>query len=129
MDDWRALSIDSRRAALELIKAGHWRSAVSRAYYAAYCAVAHGLRTHRPELRFKHGWRNPDHMEMPRYIRNHLDHLDRASRAELSGRMRFLRKVREDADYRPSAVVDEVLARSALRVACSILLAMGVEEP
>jgi hypothetical protein len=129
MDNWREMSLDARRAAMLLSDAGHWRSSISRSYYAAYCAVAHALVSHRPELRFKHGWRNPDHLEMPRYIRNHLAHLDRSRRWELSKNMRALRKVREDADYRPASLADETLSRSALRVSYSVLRTLGVEQP
>jgi hypothetical protein len=129
MDNWQDLSLDCRRAAMHLADAQHWRSSISRSYYAAYCAVAGALAVHARNLQYRHGWHNPDHNDIPRYIRNNLTHLEETRRWELSKNMRFLRKAREDADYRPGATVDEALTRSALRVAYAVLRTLGVDEP
>ncbi|MDQ2688367.1 MAG: HEPN domain-containing protein [Armatimonadota bacterium] len=43
MATWRELSEDSLKAAEALLREGHYRSSVSRAYYSAYCVATHEI--------------------------------------------------------------------------------------
>lgn len=92
------MSLDSLAAAKKLAGTGHVRSSVSRSYYAAYSAVTVQLTSRGAS--FPRGWKNPPHEQLLSLIRHNLP-LKRQTRGRLRSLMRFLRKSREDADYRP----------------------------
>ena len=125
--DWLQLAREARSAAHSLTAPEHCRSCVSRCYYAAYLAVTGELLRQCRGITFAHGWGNPPHHELPRYIKNNLTGLPISTRRELSRDLRLLYKMREDADYRPSATVDADLATDARRVAHAVLGALGVQ--
>src|SRR5436190_21436449 len=100
---WEELSRDSLRAAKLLERDGHLRSSVSRAYYAAYCAIARELAAR--GVRFPHGWNNPSHEQMPDLVAHNLP-LPSGTRRRMNSYIRLLRGLREDADYRPGASID-----------------------
>jgi uncharacterized protein (UPF0332 family) len=120
---WRELSLDSLQAAQKLLLEGHWRSSVSRSYYAAYCAVSDQLT--RRGVNFAHGWKNPSHDQLPTLIQNTLA-LPLHTRRQLTRALRRLRAAREDADYRPGIAVDRILALACVQDA--ILVTQALED-
>jgi uncharacterized protein (UPF0332 family) len=80
-----------------LARAEHWRSSVSRSYYAAYSAVT--SRLNERGVSFPHGWNNPGHEQLPNLILHNLT-LPINIRRRLKQWIEFLRNAREDADYR-----------------------------
>jgi uncharacterized protein (UPF0332 family) len=115
---WRDLSLDSLQAAQKLFTAGHWRSGVSRSYYAAYCAVSDQLVER--GLHFAHGWNNPTHDQLTPLMQGTLP-LPLDARRQLTRAIRRLRKAREDADYRPGHEVDRALALACIHDAILVL--------
>jgi uncharacterized protein (UPF0332 family) len=100
---WEEMSRDSFIAAQKLLRENHYRSSVSRSYYAAYCAVT-GVLTRR-KVSFPKGWNNPTHVQVVSLIKAHL-RLFPGKQRQLGHALKFLRLGREDADYRPGKVVD-----------------------
>ena len=116
MATWKELSDDSLAAAKALLRQGCLCSCISRAYYAAYSAATSELRKAKG-VRFRYGWSNPSHEQLPRLIRGKLS-LPESSRRELLRAIRRLRMAREDADYRPAVSIDRILAVNIVRAAC-----------
>jgi uncharacterized protein (UPF0332 family) len=115
---WEELSRDCFRAAKLLAQEGHFRSSVSRAYYAAYCAIA-GASVARG-VSFARGWNNPSHDQLTGIVADHPS-LRRWTRRRMVSRIRLLRRAREDADYRPRAFSGPEVARDCLQIASWIL--------
>lgn len=117
METWREISEDALRAAEVLLREGHFRSSVSRSYYAAYCAatseIVQKLTT------FSYGWKNPSHEKVPTYVQSNLT-LPQAKKDTISTLIKTLRLFREDADYRPHVEVDEQTARDCVRDAAAV---------
>ncbi len=125
MATWRELSLDSLQAAQKLLVEGHWRSSVSRSYYAAYCAVSGELV--RRGASFAHGWNNPSHEQVPALVRTGLG-LPLNTRRQLNQAIRRLRTARENADYRPRVRVDRADALGAVHDAILIVKTLGRSE-
>lgn len=104
-------------AAEALLREGRYRSCVSRAYYAAYCAATHEII--QKLTTFSHGRQNPSHEKVPVYIQNNLT-IPQARKDTAGTLYLILRLFREDADYRPHVPVDEQLARGCVRNAAAI---------
>jgi uncharacterized protein (UPF0332 family) len=119
MATWDDLSTEALRAANVLKKEGCYRGCVNRAYYSVYCAAAG--RVVGKGVKFRHGWQNPAHEQLPGLILARYAKVSETGRWELVKVLRRLRFVRTDADYRPRATVDETLARNALRDASYFL--------
>jgi uncharacterized protein (UPF0332 family) len=117
MATWRQLSEDSLLAAETLLQDGRYRSCISRAYYAAYCAATHEIV--QKLTTFSHGWRNPSHEKVPVYIQNNLT-ITQAKKDSIITDVVILRLFREDADYRPGVLVDEQTAQDCIRAAAAI---------
>jgi len=98
---------------------------VNRAYYAAYCAIAGELVAR--GLSFAHGWNNPTHDQLPQMVSSNLP-LAAGTRRGINRRIRILRGLREDADYRPAAAVDRADARDCLQQAAWVLRALGIDD-
>ena len=97
-----------------------YRSAVSRAYYAAYAAVTRRLVE--AGTTFSKGWNNPEHSELPRLIQQQLAGRYSSSQLkEMAAAIRRLRSARIDADYRPQRLVDRDLALQASRDAGAVI--------
>lgn len=125
---WHELSRNNLVCAQRLLDMGDdlaWRSSVSRAYYAAYCAAAGPLCA--PGRLFRHGWRNPPHDDVPLLISN-VAGIDETSKQAIKTRLRFLREAREDADYRPGRTIDRQSAVEALKQSGAVLRLLGVME-
>lgn len=108
------MSRDSLLAAEALLREGRYRSSVSRACCAAYCAATHEI-VHKLTT-FSYGRNNPPHEKVPTYIQNNLT-IPQAKRDAVSTLVSILRFFREDADYRPHMTVDETIARDCIRAA------------
>jgi uncharacterized protein (UPF0332 family) len=117
---WRELALDSRRAAQDLLEQNRIRSSISRAYYAAYCAITAVLAEQGVDFAF--GGNNPPHADLPIYILHNLPRLPKDARYILAKAIRRLWKVRVDADYVPTASLDRIIAIDALRDANRIIL-------
>ena len=117
MATWRELSEDSLQAAEELLQEGHYRSCISRAYYAAYCAVTHEVI--QKLTTFSYSRNNPWHELLPNYIQSNLT-ISRTKKDAVDTYVRLLRYYREDADYRPQTTIDELTARECVRAAAEV---------
>ena len=106
--------------------ADDWRSAVSRAYYAAYQAATASCVAHRDEINFPSGWNNPAHDQLPELIQNNGD-LSLFARRQVTQLLVALRVTRESADYRPGRTVDKPIALESLQRAILILSLLGEE--
>lgn len=101
------------------------RPACGRAYYAAYSLVTHRLTP--ANINYAHGWRNPAHADLPRYV-NQIPGLAPARQRAVRRALRRLRQRREDADYRPALTVDRAAARESLRDVAEVFLILGAES-
>lgn len=106
------MSEDSLRAAEALLRDGHYRSSVSRAYYAAYCAATHEIV--QKLTTFSHGWKNPTHEKVPVYVQSNLT-LSQTKKDAVAALINGLRLLREDADYRPQESIDAQTAQECIR--------------
>jgi uncharacterized protein (UPF0332 family) len=109
-ETWRKLAEDSYRAAL-LLHDRHWRSTVSRAYYAAYSRVTEMLAGH--GVTMPAGQEGPSHAKLPGLLETHLTQL-KDQRWVAAGLVRKLYKMRLMADYQPSVPMDDGDARNTL---------------
>src|SRR5438552_17364424 len=119
------MSLDSLRAAKTLVGEGRLRSAVSRSYYAAYCAVTSELVGR--GISFAHGWNNTGHEQLPDLVSNNLP-MPPERRRRLRKALRILRRAREDADYRPGITVVRPAALDYLRAAILVTEAFGITD-
>jgi len=123
MWDWGDLSTDARHAAQVLFRAGHPRSCVSRAYFAAYCALVSRLPSGVPLPR---GRRNPPHNQLLRLVRHEPAFgPSQSDRRALRTDLHYLRELRNSADYRPGMSLTQAEARNALSVCHAICRRMG----
>ena len=129
MATWRQIGDDNRAAAAGLV-GDHYRSCVSRAYYAAYARITHEL-DRLPGVTFPAGREGPSHPGtrpdgsvgaggIRRMIEEQLRGLDEADRLELSEALRELYTLRLHADYRPSEDVGETEARDAVTLVVAV---------
>jgi uncharacterized protein (UPF0332 family) len=116
------MSLDALRAAEVLLREGHYRSSVSRSYYAAYCIATHEIV--QKISTFSHGWNNPSHEKVPSYVQNNLT-LPQTKKDTVVTLIKTLRLFREDADYRPSISIDEQVARDCIRDATAVQQVLG----
>ena len=122
MATWREMSRDSLQAAKTLTGEGRLRSAISRSYYAAYCAVTAALVAR--GVSFPHSWNNPAHEQLPDLVSNNLS-LPPDRRRRLRKALRILRRAREDADYRPGITIDRQATVDYLRTAILVIESLG----
>ena len=88
MPTWKEIGQDNFRAARELYQAGHYRSSVSRFYYAAYAVLTEELL--KTSFQPKADREAPDHAHMPEWIKTYLSRLSLRERLELSKLIRQL---------------------------------------
>jgi hypothetical protein len=117
---WFDLASDARKAASRLVSE-HYRSCLSRAYYAAYSKVTFDL-SGIAGVTFPAGDEGPKHPGrtgtggIRRLIETHMENLDAARRGKLSELVGRLYTLRVVADYRPSMEVDGRDAREAVSI-------------
>jgi hypothetical protein len=119
------MSLVTLGSAKRLFDAGDWRGCANRSYYAVYQAATSACLEHGDT--FEHGWNNPSHEQLPDLIRNNGD-LPVVTRRQIVARLRLLRVTREDADYRPGATVDRVVALTCVRSAADVLELLEVRD-
>lgn len=122
MATWMDMAKDSKAAASELAQRRRYRSAVSRSYYAAYAAATDRLVSQ--GLTSFGRFHNPSHADLPVLVARNLSSLSHHHRAKAANLLRQLRLLREDADYRPSRLVDrsdDVQASRCLATAWKLL--------
>ena len=118
MATWHELSRDALLAARELLQSNRLRSSASRAYYAAYSAVAQPMT--RQRVAFPYGWNNPSHEQLVRWLSNNRKwSLNR--RRLLTRALGRLRKARENADYRPGVSFTRTDVIRLLKEATAVL--------
>jgi uncharacterized protein (UPF0332 family) len=112
---WLGVATDNQTAALRLARAGCHRSAVSRAYYAAYAAV-HGLLLHFERSPGNKGtW---THTALPGELRTALAPVrDRLAQPppHYEDILQKAYNARRLADYNPSLTVDARTSDTAIR--------------
>jgi uncharacterized protein (UPF0332 family) len=109
MDDWRSIATSNYSAVGALVQR-HWRSAISRAYYAVYARMVAELK--KAGAAFPTGQEGPSHAKLPGMIESHLKYAGDI-RWRLSGLITRLYNLRVIADYRPSDNVADGEARYA----------------
>jgi uncharacterized protein (UPF0332 family) len=115
MSNWADISLDSKRAAFELSGDGRYRSALSRAYYAAFAAITQRLVD--SGMNFPRDWEGPTHEQMTAgwIVANNLkSSVEVADRGRLIAILPSLYKLRLIADYRPSMLVSQDDVKLAL---------------
>ena len=123
---WRAISLNSRKAAQHLLEEECYRSSVSRSYYAAYAAITSALVQH--GIPFSQGRDGPSHAGLPAYILNNLNVLPQTTRYELNKAIRRLYASRIEADYVVAAISDKTVAVSSLRELRHVLLLLDTDR-
>ncbi len=109
MATWRQAASDHRSATYELFVGNRWRSCASRAYYAVYSEVTHGVLA--AGVTMPAGQGNPRHGSLPTLIGMSLAPLSLASRWRLSGLVGQLYGLRIIADYLPGVILEQAEAR------------------
>ena len=122
MATWQQMALDCLLAAQDLLGKGRHRSAIARAYYAAYCAVAS---TQNPRRTYRLQRQNPSHEELADLI-NSYGKLPKAERIEIRKSLTVLQIWRVDADYRPVASVEKQESHTAVIHARSVLVRLGI---
>ena len=106
MDTWLDVARENRKAATVLSRGCHYRSAVSRAYYAAYARTTHALAG--IGVTMPGGRVGPHHQSLPQMVKSNL------GKPELSSILARLYVMRCLADYAPSKTVDSHECRAAV---------------
>ena len=118
-ETWLDVARDARKAASRLLTENHYRSAVARAYYAAYSKVTHEL-VATAGLPMPPGREGPNHVRVRRVIESSMPDMPQAKRDKLSEILGRLYAIRIEADYRPSSAVGITEARAAISLMTTI---------
>lgn len=115
--DWDAIGRENLRAAQSLKGSKHWRSSVSRAYYAAFGVLNHILpRAEAPPAEH----RTHRHRQLTGLVRRHLDRLTVSRNRSPRTTITRLYNARLAADYDERMSHDEKVALNALRGALAV---------
>ena len=126
-EQWKQQAIQAFEAANAMYELSLFRDSASRSYYSAYQIATSACIGHGDEKNFPSGWNNPSHEQLPELIKSNGD-LPKWDRKEVAHHLRYLRTIREDADYRPGRTVDAGVSLSCLRAAASVLRCLGVKK-
>jgi uncharacterized protein (UPF0332 family) len=121
---WDDIGKNTRKAA-QLLKDAHFRSCVSRSYYAAFSVLNQRLLRHERPARL---YETHSHRRLPDLIEAHLLRRNPQTRRSLRTTVVRLYAARLDADYRLSRTIDQAVALNALRDAKSVFQALGVSD-
>ncbi len=128
-DAWSEAAQDALNAARELKERAHYRSSVSRAYYAAYAFLAAAM-VAKPGVSFADGRDGPQHGSLPDLVKSHLaGDLGRRILWNVRTSITALYEARLVADYRPRVFVNRDVATDALRRAGAIANAVKRDSP
>jgi uncharacterized protein (UPF0332 family) len=122
---WQEIARENLVAAKSLSQDARWRSSVSRAYYAAYAAVAGALEG---LAQFPEGRHGPSHDRLPQLVMTYLTVFKVYERRKLSVAARRLYRQRIAADYEPPMRVELEEARIALRDASFIVRSIEIAQ-
>jgi len=119
-EHWAHMAHDARKAAQACTAGGHFRSAVSRAYYAMFAAVTGLLIDQKVMPRAGLGtWA---HERLPGIAKENLKaKLGDVPSQDVKRMLTYMYKLRLIADYVPGATVDGRDARDCLRYAMSVM--------
>ena len=123
--EWEAMSQERLRAAKALLDGGFYRDSITRSYYAAYCAAT--SRVIHLSGQFAQGRRNPSHEQLPELVAN-LAGMTANNRRRTKTLLRELRQAREDADYRPHALISRTTALDSVQDAILIQAILDIGE-
>ena len=112
-ENWLDVARDARQAANRLVTENHYRSAVARAYYAAYSKITHEL-VATAGLLMPPGREGPSHSRIRPIIETSMPNMAQEKRDKLSEMLGRLYALRIEADYRPSSEVEGTEAREAI---------------
>ncbi len=112
-ENWLDVARDARNSANTLLTEDHFRSAVARAYYAAYSKITYEL-VSVAGLPMPPGREGPSHSRIRPVIESSMPNVAQAKRDKLSEILGRLYALRIDADYRPSIEVEATEAREAI---------------
>jgi uncharacterized protein (UPF0332 family) len=124
---WEKRSGRALQSARLLLDAGDYFGCANRAYYAAYQAATSVCVAHGDEANFPTDWNNPTHEQLPGLISNNGT-LSSTTRREVRTHLRFLRQIREDADYRPGKTVNREISERCVRFAATVLNLLDVDS-
>jgi len=113
MATWHDIGNQNLEAAKMLLTGSKFRSAASRAYYAAFAMVNEVFQ----RGGFMRGLRTPSHRMMPRLIEHTFSHLSMRRRWQLAGEYRELYALRIGADYQRGQTVNRQTALRAVKLA------------
>lgn len=108
MTTWRDIAVENEDAAKRLVRAGLFRSSVSRAYYAVYAAVTAELVAAGAVPATDAD--NPSHRALPEMVEGNIPGLSTWERRDLKASARRLYQLRLDADYRARSRIDAASA-------------------
>jgi uncharacterized protein (UPF0332 family) len=124
MATWEQMSTSCLKATEALARLRNRRSAISRAYYAAFAAVTGEIRKRTHE--FPKGYEHPPHPQLGRYVKRHLTHMTHPDRDDLRDALLRLYEARLDADYRHQTDPTDADVRSAMADAVYVRQSVGL---
>jgi len=119
MATWQEIGESNFKAASELYSAGHYRSCVSRFYYAAFIVLTNELIQRGAAADFRDNRATPGHAQLPRLVQTHFIHMSAARRNNLVSSLIALYADRIAADYSRQRV-DKRSARTSFTTAKKI---------
>jgi len=124
MATWQEIGQDNFRTAQDLYEMKHYRSSVSRFYYAAFSLLTYELA--RSGVVFRMGRRTPAHAELAELVMENLTQFSEARRTAITLVTLRLYRSRLDADYSDQRI-DRKAAERAMRDAGKLFRYFGVE--
>lgn len=122
--DWDAIGRENLRASHHAKEGKHWRTSVSRAYYAVFDALNHILL---PMEDPPQHYRTHRHQDLNHLVRRHLTGFSLSRNRALRIMITRIYNARLAADYDERMTHDETVAQSALRDAYAIFHQLEVE--
>ena len=124
MATWQEIGRSNFGAAVSLYDSGHYRSTVSRFYYAAFSLVTGGLVQRNAVGDFTGGRGTPGHAQLPGLVETHFTQFSQARLDNFTRLLRSLYAARIAADYSLQRV-DRQSARDAYTAAKKIFDHLG----
>ena len=126
-EHWKLRALSSLYAAKILYREECFRDVASRSYYSAYQAATAICVEHGDAVNFPPEWNNPSHDQLPDLILNNGD-IPREDRKKIVRLLKFLRKNRENADYRAGITVDKMASSECLHATMTVLRMLEIED-
>ena len=111
-ETWLDLARESRKVASTLVRDGYFRSAIARAYYAAFSKITYELLLAGEKMPADR--EGPTHKKLRPMVEANLRSLEKHDRVALSRIVGRLYTLRIAADYQPSTSVSAADAREAV---------------